>query len=191
MQQKCSSKQKQQQLDQEGRQALSNQMPDSSNQLPLPIAGEMQQEQQHIVPLPGNVPANQDDQGPVQEQPQQQVGGSNPGASDNFAANPMITTTTVQGTIGWHNSVSPDIRNHLVRKLVQALMPSPDPLLMFDQRMQNLVAFAKQVEEGMYGLANSRLEYYNMMGKQIYKIQKDMESKRHQRREQQVQRQAQ
>lgn len=74
----------------------------------------------------------------------------------------------------WQESFKHSVRNHLVQKFVQEVFPNADPSATMDNRMRNLVAYAKRVECDMYKKANSKLEYYHMLAVKVYEVQKEI-----------------
>ena len=64
----------------------------------------------------------------------------------------------------WHNFVMADLRNQLVHKHVEALIPKSDQSPMLDSRMRNLMAYAKKVKGYMYAM---RSGYDHLHGQKI------------------------
>ena len=59
-----------------------------------------------------------------------------------------------------------DVRNYLLHfpNRVEGIFPNPDATALQDRRFANLVAYARKVEEDMFGMANSRVSltiFYN------------------------------
>ncbi|XP_067945482.1 histone acetyltransferase p300-like [Watersipora subatra] len=90
----------------------------------------------------------------------------------------------------WQVTVDVRLRKYLIDKLVLAIFPKPDPMVVNDPRMHNLLSYAKKVEGEMFRLANSREEYYQRLAEKIYKIRQELKEKRKQRQVQEMQKQA-
>lgn len=81
-------------------------------------------------------------------------------------------------TKDWHNSMTIDLRNHLVYTLIQAILPTFNATDIHDTRMTDLVEYAKTVEYDIYKTAGSRSEYYRSVLEIVVKVQEELEAKR-------------
>ncbi|KAG7459560.1 hypothetical protein MATL_G00211930 [Megalops atlanticus] len=69
---------------------------------------------------------------------------------------PMANPPSDVGTKAWQQDISRDLRSHLVHKIVQAVIPVPDPAVLTDARMESVVTYARTVEGAIFEHARSR-----------------------------------
>uniref|UniRef100_A0A914ELH2 histone acetyltransferase n=1 Tax=Acrobeloides nanus TaxID=290746 RepID=A0A914ELH2_9BILA len=80
----------------------------------------------------------------------------------------------------WHAYFTNDLRNHLVWTLIKAIFPS-FYFAIHDQRIKDVISYARQREKDIFEIANDREEYYHLLAEKIYKIQKMLQEKKNQR----------
>jgi hypothetical protein len=104
-------------------------------------------------------------------------------------ANTNISSTSNPALITkeWQRRVTPEMRNHLVQKIITALIPITDTGAMRDKRIINLANYARRVENETFEVANNQEEYFHKLAEKIYKIQKELEDRREKKRLQDIQ----
>ncbi|UJR27186.1 hypothetical protein I4U23_008482 [Adineta vaga] len=90
-------------------------------------------------------------------------------------------------TKDWQRRVTSEMRNHLVQKIITALIPITDTGAVRDKRIINLANYARRVESETFDVANNQEEYFHKLAEKIYKIQKELEERREKKRLQDMQ----
>ena len=108
---------------------------------------------------------------------------------NNPNGNPPPGPAPVPTTINkeWQKRVTQDMRNHLVQKIISALIPVTDTGAMRDKRIISLANYARRVESETFEIASNQEEYFHKLAEKIYKIQKDLEDRREKKRLQDMQ----
>ncbi|GMT18270.1 hypothetical protein PFISCL1PPCAC_9567, partial [Pristionchus fissidentatus] len=72
----------------------------------------------------------------------------------------------------WHSDVSAELSLHLIRKLVKAILPSSETASINDQRVIDVIKFARETEQGFWEAADTQEEYDRLLVEKIYKAER-------------------
>ncbi|XP_019862925.1 PREDICTED: CREB-binding protein-like isoform X2 [Amphimedon queenslandica] len=154
-----------------------------------PPTGGMAPNQQIMKDTPGAMAPGQNP--PLPQKAGQPQGGGVGGVNPNpMGPAPGLPPSSTSGPMGpnqsmppnhvraWHAEVNLDLRNHLIKKLVEAIYPVPNPNSMHDSRVKSLFQYAVKVENMMFENASSREDYYQKLAEKIYRVRKELDEKR-------------
>ena len=109
-------------------------------------------------------------------------------SATNVSSATILTTATERPiTKEWQRRVTSEMRNHLVQKIITALIPITETGAVRDKRIINLANYARRVENETFDVANNQEEYFHKLAEKIYKIQKELEDRREKKRLQDMQ----
>lgn len=57
----------------------------------------------------------------------------------------------------WQKLIGREVKTHLVCKLIKAIFPSPDPAAMHDQRIKDLISYARKIEKEIFEQADTKV----------------------------------
>ncbi|KAJ2943346.1 hypothetical protein O0L34_g12152 [Tuta absoluta] len=78
----------------------------------------------------------------------------------------------------WRDSVSSDLRLHLIHKCVQAIVPGTQKSALNEPRLVSVVTYARDIENCIYEKAVSRSDYYHMLAQKIYELTRELERRK-------------
>lgn len=101
---------------------------------------------------------------------------------DMFNLLPMnlrIQSLNTPSTKDWQRSIIPEFQNYLVPKIIQSSIPTDELVSPFDVvSIYELIEFAKKVENEIFQMASSKVEYHHLLAEKIYEIQNKLKEKR-------------
>ncbi|CAF3311699.1 unnamed protein product [Rotaria socialis] len=114
------------------------------------------------------------------------VSSTNSNTNISFTSNANVTNDRSLNK-DWQRRVTSEMRNHLVQKIITALIPITDTGAVRDKRIINLANYARRVENDTFEVASNQEEYFHKLAEKIYKIQKELEDRREKKRLQDMQ----
>lgn len=76
-------------------------------------------------------------------------------------------------SMDWRDSTPDDLRNTMVNRIVNAIFPFNDPVMMQDARMRNIITYAKGEENDLFIEAKSSSDYHRLVDMRIYRIEQE------------------
>ncbi|CAF1258655.1 unnamed protein product [Rotaria sordida] len=95
----------------------------------------------------------------------------------NQTTNNNINATNTPITINkeWQRCITQERRQHLVQKIITALIPITTTDAIRDILIIYLADYARCIENETFGIADSHEEYFHKLAEKIYKFQKELE----------------
>lgn len=77
----------------------------------------------------------------------------------------------------WHRDILPELRDHLVKKILTAIYPNFNSTHEQEAIGQKLIDFSKKIESDAYETSVNKDSYYHKLADQIYKIKRELDNK--------------
>jgi E1A/CREB-binding protein len=107
--------------------------------------------------------------------------------SVDLTTNSALTSVMIKSHIEWQRCITQEMRNYLIQKCINTLIPVADTDRIRDKRILNISNYARRVENEIFEMANNQEEYFQKLAEKIYKMRKELEDRREKKRLQDIQ----
>ncbi|CAF3801275.1 unnamed protein product [Rotaria sordida] len=94
----------------------------------------------------------------------------------NQTTNNINTNVSITINKEWQKYITQEMRQHLVQKIIAALMPTTYTNDVHDEHINNLTNYARRLENEIFEIADSQEQYFHKLAEKIYKLQKELEN---------------